>query len=89
MTETLDLYPPARPPAALLKPKGIGVADRPPQIFEYGLADHDRLVRTFEPAIAAHLPDEIAWASLFDDEFRLSVFRSTYGNRPRSRRRGS
>jgi hypothetical protein len=66
----------------MLNPPGVGLVDKPPQIFRYGLASHDRMVRTIVPYIEAGFSDEEAWAALFDDEKRLSTFRLVHGNRP-------
>ena len=68
----------------MLHPQGIGVMDRPPEIFRYGLADHKHMARTFVYYIERLFPDEEAWAALFEDNQRLDVVRRI-PRRPRRR----
>ena len=65
---------------ALATHSGVAVPDLPPP-FRFALADHPRLMRSFEPFIAAGFSDAEAWESLFSDDQRLAEFRSVYGNR--------
>lgn len=67
--------------ALLLSTRLIAVSDRPPQLFKYGLAEYDAMVRAFEPYIATMMPDTCAWETLFTDEQRLYVARVAYGKR--------
>lgn len=64
-----------------LRTRGLAVVDLPPP-FRFGTQDLPRLTRTFEPFIVMLLPDEEAWDALFDDAFRLEVFKTWHGNKP-------
>jgi hypothetical protein len=68
----------------MLAPRSIGVMDRPPEIFEFALPDHNHMARTFVYYIERLFPDEEAWAALFDDNQRLDVVRRS-PRRPRRR----
>lgn len=66
----------------MLNPHGIGVPDQPAELYQLGLPSNAAMARTFVPFVETLMSDDEAWEALFDDAFRLSVFRTVYGNRP-------
>jgi hypothetical protein len=73
--------------ATLYAPRWSTIADRPPALFRYGLADHDATVRLAEPHIAAGYSEREVWAALFTDEQRIAIHRTVHGNLKGGRRR--
>lgn len=75
--------------ALMLHPKGVGVADRPPELFQYPTPDSQTMARAFLPFIEQGFSDEEAWHVLVSDDQRLECFKVSHGNRKgRRRQRG-
>lgn len=69
----------------MLNPQGIAVPDQPAELYRHGLPSNATTARAIVPFVETLMSDDEAWDALFDDAFRLSVFRTVYGNRPSAR----